>query len=90
MCDESNLTKPPVCPQERFHYYKKYHWLVLCAKKDYATCNNYLLSLLFTCYCFIPHYKTPKYLYSRVYSEALLKFIYQYLLLLVGFDTRTY
>ena len=90
MCDESNLTKPPVCPQERFHDYKKYHRLVLCARKDWATCSNYLLALLFTCYCFIPYYKTPKYLSFSVYSETLLRTIYQYLLILVGFDTLTY
>ena len=32
----------------------------------------------------------PKHLLSSVYSETLLKSIYQHLLLLVGFDTLTY
>ena len=71
MCNENNLMKTPLCPQERFSYYKKYHRLVLCAKKDWGTCNNYLLSLLYTCYYFIPHYKPPKYLSFTVYNENL-------------------
>ena len=45
---ESNLTDIPMCPRERFNHYKKYHRLVLCNKKDWATLLH--LVTLVTCY----------------------------------------
>ena len=44
--DENQLDDIPMCPRERFSYYKSLSRLVLCYKKDWAT----LLHLSFFCY----------------------------------------
>ena len=44
--DETSLTVIPMCPRERFPFYKSSYRLVLCYKKDWAT----LLHLVYFCY----------------------------------------
>ena len=43
---KTSLTIIPMCPRERFSYYKSLSGLVLCYKKDWAT----LLHLVYFCY----------------------------------------
>ena len=44
--DENYLDDIPMCPRERFSYYKSLSRLVLCYKKDWAT----LLHFIYFCY----------------------------------------
>ena len=59
-------------------------------RKDWATCYSQCLlhcSLLLSCYLYR---ETPNKLSFSACSDFLLRIAYQYLLLLVGFDTLTY
>ena len=79
-----------MCPQERFSHYKKQHRLDLCAKRigSLAAIIYFYFYLLIAALFIIT--KIPKHLPYSIYSETLLRTIYQYLLLLIGFDTLTY
>ena len=44
--DENQVDNIPMCPRERFSYYKSLFRLVLCYKKDWST----LLHLIYFCY----------------------------------------
>ena len=43
---KTSLTRIPICPRERFPFYKSLSRLVLCYKKDWAI----LLHFIYTCY----------------------------------------
>src|SRR6266566_3286341 len=67
-----------MCPQERFAYYKRSFWLVLCYKKDWATllhlCYHYYL-LLFMNYLTIKLSVTDNFSACREYlAENRLSF----------------
>ena len=85
-----SLTTIPMCPRERFALYKSSSRLVLCYKKDWATFCT--LVTLFTCYplqfILSQNYLLPT--ISVLAEKTLLKTACHFLLLLVGFDTRTY
>ena len=87
---KTSLTIIPMCPRERFFYYKSLSRLVLCYKKDWATLLH--LSYLVTCYLLriilSQNYLLP--IISVLAENTLLKTAYHFLLLLVGFDTLTY
>ena len=79
---KTSLTIIPMCPRERFPLYKNLSRLVLCYKKDWAI----LLHLIYFHYLFL----LTIYLITKLSVTALLKTAYDFLLLLVGFDTLTY
>ena len=84
------LDEIPVCPQERLVIISKTTGLSFALERikpltAIITTVFYLLAL----YLFaIPN--TPENLFASVYSESLIETAYQYLLLLVGFDTLIY
>ena len=85
---KTSLTIIPMCPRERFPLYKSLSRLVLCYKKDWAI----LLHFIYTCYS-LPITLSQNYLLpiiSVLAENTLLKTVYHFLLLLVGFDTLTY
>ena len=85
------LDEIPMCPRERFAYYKRSFRLVLCYKKGLghlaalfvtiATCHLLQIILLL-------NYSLP--IISVLAENTLLKTACHFLLLLVGFDTLTY
>ena len=79
-----------MCPRERLSYYKSLSRLVLCYKKDWAT----LLHFIYFCYLLlVTNYLITNYLLpliSVLAENTLLKTVYHFLLLLIGFDTLTY
>ena len=79
-----------MCPWERFASYKNSSRLVLFYKKDWAT----LLHFIYFCYLLlVTNYLITKLSitpYSVLAENTLLKTVYHFLLLLVGFDTLTY
>jgi hypothetical protein len=84
------LTETPVCPRER---------LVIIS---YTTGLSFALerigplaAIIITVFYLIVLYlfalpNTPENLFASIYSESLIKTVYQHLLLLVGFDTLIY
>ena len=79
-----------MCHQERFAYYKRPFWPVLCYKKDRDTllhfCYRYYL-LLVTNYLAIKLSVTDNF---SACTEHLTKTACHFLLLLVGFHTLNY
>ena len=80
----------PMCPRERFSYYKSLFRLVLCYKRIGPSCCT--LFTFVTCFSLqiilSQNYLLP--LISLLAENTLLKTAYHFLLLLVGFDTLTY
>ena len=86
---KTNLTTTPMCPRERFSFYKSSSRLVLCYKKGLGhLVAPYLLCLLVTRY-YLSYHKTIYHLQFQCLQKTLLKTAYHFLLLLVGFDTLT-
>ena len=87
---KTSLTIIPMCPRERFPFYKSLSRLVLCYKKDW----DILLHLIYF-YYLLP---VTNYLITKLYvidnfsacREYLTENRLSFLLLLVGFDTLTY
>jgi hypothetical protein len=73
-----------------FGNHKLHNRLVLCSRKDWATCSNYYYCLLFTHTFLFALLNTPENPFASIYSESLIKTACQHLLLLVGFDTLIY
>src|SRR3954467_12658731 len=77
-------------PRERFSLYKSLSRLVLCYKKDWAT----LLQFIYFCYLLlVTNYLITKLSVTTYFStcrEYLAENRYDFLLLLIGFDTLTY
>ena len=88
--DENELDDIPMCPRERFSLYKILSRLVLCYKKDWASCCT--LVTFITCYplqiILSENYMLP--IISVLAENTLLKTAYHFLLLLIGLDTLTY
>ena len=88
--DETSLTIIPMCPRERFPFYKSLSRLVLCTRRIGTPCCT--LFTLFTCYSlqFIlsQNYLLPT--ISVLAENTLLKTACHFLLLLLGLDTLTY
>ena len=87
---KTSLTIIPMCPRERFSLYKSLSRLVLCYKKDWATCCT--LFTFVTC-CSLQIILSQNYMLPLILvlaENTLLKTAYHFLLLLVGFDTLTY
>ena len=87
---KTSLTIIPMCPRERFSYYKSLFWLVLCYKRIGPPCCT--LFTFVTC-CSLQFILSQNYLLpliSVLAENTLLKTAYHFLLLLVGFDTLTY
>ena len=87
---KTNLPPIPMCPRERFAYYKSLFRLVLCYKRIGPSCCT--LFTFVTC-CSLPFILSQNYLLpliSVLAENTLLKTAYHFLLLLVGFDTLTY
>ena len=87
---KTSLTIIPMCPRERFSYYKILFQLVLCYKRIGPPCCT--LFTFVTC-CSLQFILSQNYLLpliSVLAENTLLKTAYHFLLLLVGFDTLTY
>ena len=87
---KTSLTIIPMCPRERFSYYKSLFRLVLCYKRIGLSCC--ILFTFVTC-CSLQIILSQNYLLpiiSVLAENTLLKTAYHFLLLLVGFDTLTY
>ena len=87
---KTSLTIIPMCPRERFSYYKSLFRLVLCYKRIGPPCCT--LFAFVTC-CSLQIILSQNYLLpiiSVLAENTLLKTAYHFLLLLVGFDTLTY
>ena len=87
---KTSLTIIPMCPRERFSYYKSLFRLVLCYKRIEPPCCT--LFTFISCYP-LPIILSQNYLFpliSVLAENTLLKTAYHSLLLLVGFDTLTY
>ena len=87
---KTSLTIIPMCPRERFSYYKSLFRLVLCYKRIGPPCCT--LFTFVTCFSLqiilSQNYLLP--IISVLAGNTLLKTAYHFLLLLVGFDTLTY
>ena len=87
---KTGLTIIPMCPRERFSYYKSLFRLILCYRRIGPPC--YTLFTFVTC-CSLQPILSQNYLLpiiSVLAENTLLKTAYHFLLLLVGFDTLTY
>ena len=87
---KTSLTIIPMCPRERFSYYKSLFRLVLCYKRIGPPCCTLLTFV--TC-CSLQLILSQNYLLpliSVLAENTLLKTAYHFLLLLVGVDTLTY
>ena len=84
------LDEIPVYPQERFAYYKRPLWPVLCLKRIGLSCALFLPLSLLARYK-ISCYQTTLLLTTSALADiTLLKTTCHFLLLLTGFDTLTY
>ena len=87
---KTSVTIIPMCPRERFALYKSLSRFFLCYKKDWATLLH--LVTFVTCYTLqitlSQNYLLP--IISVLVENTLLKTACHFLLLLVGFITRTY
>ena len=87
---KTSLTIIHMCPREHFSLYESLFRLVLCYKKYWATLPH--LVTFVTCYplrtILSQNYLVPIMLVPA--ENTLLKTACHFLLLLVGFDTRTY
>ena len=87
---KTSLTIIPMCPRERFSYYKSLFRLVLCYKRIGPPCCT--LFTFVTC-CSLQFILSQNYLLpliSVLAENTLLETAYHFLLLLIGFDTLTY
>ena len=88
--DENQLDDIPMCPQEHFSYYKNCPGLSFATKRIGPPCCTLFT---FVTYCSLQIISLQNYLLpliSVLAENTLLKTVYHFLLLLVGFDTLTY
>ena len=90
LCKAKALDEIPVCPQERLVIISETIGLSFALKRI-----GPLAAIIITVFYLLALYlfaipNTPENLFASVYSESLIKTAYQYLLLLVGFDTLIY
>ena len=75
-------------PQERFAYYKRPFWSVLCLKRIGLPCFTFFIITVTCSLQIVSNYLLPT--ISVLVENILLKTTCHFLLLLIGFNTLTY